>query len=271
MILAVCPNPSIDTSLHFEAFEAGAVNRARERRAFPGGKGVHVALAAAELGTATTLTGFFAGSNGRWLAGECEARGVRCRGVSVAGVSRSCFTFKVPGAYDDTEILEPGPQVNGTELQALCATVRQLAGNARVVAMSGSWPRGAPPEAYARVIASVSQHEEKVVVDATGDALRAALAQRPWCVHVNVAECRELFGDISGPEEGARTLAEQCELAVVSNGADGAYAAAADGCIHASCPVEHVISAVGSGDCLVAGIAHARAAGAVEGGGVRNG
>ena len=55
MLLAVCPNPSVDYSIWIDSLEPGKVHRATREERYPGGKGVHVAMAAAELGEDVTL------------------------------------------------------------------------------------------------------------------------------------------------------------------------------------------------------------------------
>ncbi|SDD81994.1 tagatose 6-phosphate kinase [Pricia antarctica] len=49
MILAVCPNPSIDTYAWLTVFKKGQANRISGMMEFPGGKGIHVAMALKEL------------------------------------------------------------------------------------------------------------------------------------------------------------------------------------------------------------------------------
>jgi fructose-1-phosphate kinase PfkB-like protein len=49
-------------------------------------------------------------------------------------------------------------------------------------------------------------------------------------------------------------LSEKCKYAIVSAGADGLYLASGNEIFHAHCKIENVLSAVGSGDCLLAGL-----------------
>src|SRR5690606_34645089 len=52
----------------------------------------------------------------------------------------------------------------------------------------------------------------------------------------------------------------RCERVALTCGADGLYLAEGESMVHAVCRVESVISAVGSGDCLLAGSCAADAA-----------
>lgn len=50
MILSVCPNPSVDTYWNLHGpLHPGKTHRIGSEQRFPGGKGVHVALAVTEL------------------------------------------------------------------------------------------------------------------------------------------------------------------------------------------------------------------------------
>jgi len=80
MILSVCPNPSIDTYAWLDNFESGGVNRIKKLEEYPGGKGVHVALAIAELGGRSKLLANWAGNNGDWIKKECINRNIEISG-----------------------------------------------------------------------------------------------------------------------------------------------------------------------------------------------
>jgi tagatose 6-phosphate kinase len=88
MILTVCPNPSVDKFLYLADFKADSVNRSLREEAFPGGKGVHVALALKQLRMPTELIGTWGGPTGRWIRQECERKGVECFGPELSGWTR---------------------------------------------------------------------------------------------------------------------------------------------------------------------------------------
>lgn len=71
MILSVCPNPSIDILAQIDGFVAGRVNRIIAQKSYPGGKGVHVALAIAEIHNDSNLLAFWDGPTGKWVKEEC--------------------------------------------------------------------------------------------------------------------------------------------------------------------------------------------------------
>lgn len=255
MILAVCPNPSVDTLVHFDGFNPGSTNRIRKEDRFPGGKGVHVALAAAELGAETRLLGIWAGPSGEWIRRKCEERGVACRGVEVEGWTRSCITFRTGDEFDNSELLAPGPAITRADFDHFADSVLGYAKRASCAVISGSWPPGAADTDTASLARALHDAGVPVFLDGSGEAFSSALGEAPFLAHVNLEECRTVVGRECSPVDGARTLADRCGTAVVTAGAAGAWVASDGFLAHLRCPVRPTASPVGSGDCLVGGMA----------------
>jgi 1-phosphofructokinase family hexose kinase len=254
MILCVCPNPSVDTLVTIDDLAPGKVHRALAEERYPGGKGVHVALAARELGAEVTLIAFWAGPTGQWIRQQCEQRGIRCAGVELDGWSRSCITFQSSGQYNDTELLGVGPQLDASHVDEMQAHITELAPQASVIILSGSWPSGAPADAYARLIRAGNK---PALLDCAGPMLKPALAAHPDTLHLNRDEANEFTGG-ADPAIAARRLARSCNLCVITAGASGAYFCDGTTLLHATCRIDAKSTAVGSGDCLLAGLAVAR-------------
>ena len=254
MILTLCPNPSVDTYAWLDGIQSGAVNRIKREQRFPGGKGVHVALAVAELGEAVSLLGFWGGATGQWIRKTCEERGIKCYGPETEEWSRTCMTFKSENAFDETELIGAGPAISHADFVNFLTEYEKLLPKAEAVTMSGSWPKGAPPDGYAQLLKIAHRAGKLTFVDATGGQLASALDQHPHVVHMNRTEAQEYF-KVSDIQQAAFLLAEKCRYAVVTSGAEGVFIASGREICHAVCPVEDVYSAVGSGDCLLAGVA----------------
>ena len=255
MILALCPNPSVDTYVWLPEIIPGEVHRSEKEQRFPGGKGVHVALAAAELGEEVNLLGFWGGPSGQWIRQQCAQQGIACEGTEVEGWTRTCLSVKSESAFDETEILEAGPLIQAGDFQQYKQAFQKLVHKADSITMSGSWPKGVPADGYAQLIEIAKQHKKKVFLDCTGEQLQQALAHKPFAIHLNQREGASLFHE-EDPEKLATLLAKECEYAAVTAGADGLYLSAHGGAlVHAQCAVDQVYSSVGSGDCLLAGLA----------------
>jgi tagatose 6-phosphate kinase len=254
MILCLCPNPSVDMYVWLDGIQQGGVNRIKKEQRFPGGKGVHVALAVAELGEAVGLLGFWGGATGAWIKSACEEKGVLCYGPELADWSRTCMTFKSYNGLDETELLGAGPTIDADDLEQFVSDYETLLPQADAVTMSGSWPKGAPPDGYGQLLKIAHDDGVKTFLDTTGEQLIHALEEHPYVVHMNRVEVQEHFKE-TDIQKAAFLLAERCRYAVVTSGAEGVYIAEGREIHHAVCHVDEVYSAVGSGDCLLGGVA----------------
>jgi 6-phosphofructokinase 2 len=125
---------------------------------------------------------------------------------------------------------------------------------------SGSLPPGVPTDFYARVARIGKERGAKVIVDVSGEALKRALAEGVYLIKPNVREFRELVGkDI---KEEAQIKAEarkmigsgRCELLVISLGAAGALMVTEEITERILPLTVPIVSKVGAGDSMVAGI-----------------
>jgi tagatose 6-phosphate kinase len=256
-ILVVCPNPSVDIYAWVKNFEEGTSNRLQKEEHFPGGKGVHVAMAAAELGEEVRLLGFWGGPTGNWIKSTCEKLypNLKCIGLEVEGWSRSCYTFKSEGDFDDTELLGVGPVPSMKDVEEFYEIFEKNIEEAQCVCMSGSWPGGSPDDGYAQLIKRANRFNKSTFLDCTGKQFENAIKLHPHTIHLNRSEITALL-KISDFQEATAMLVNQCEYAAVTDGAKGLYLTSKNLVLHASCIIEKdkVYSAVGSGDCLTAGL-----------------
>jgi len=259
VILCVCANISIDTIVEFSGFKPGEVNRVINEKRFPGGKGVHVAMAAAELGEEVTLLGFWSRENSRWMRDFCSSMNIRCIGPEVDAPNRTCFTFKCPGApeLDETEILGQGPEINAAEQAQFLDDFIKAARSASVITISGSLPKGIPDDFYAKMIASAKQNSDaKMIVDFTGKPLALALAEKPYAIHLNHHESLALTGETDSLAAAEKLITENhVTMAAITAGKEGVTLVCDGEAYRSFSKVNFVLTSVGCGDCLTAGLA----------------
>jgi len=253
MILAVCPNPSVDTYLYMDTFRIKESSRVINKERFAGGKGIHIALAAAEMGEDVSLLAFWGGETGKWLRKQCEHRNIRCIGPELEEDNRSCFTIKTNIESDDTEILEAGPQISFGDFKKFIHTFEEETKRADVISMSGSWPPGAPGFAYAELIKMCKNAAKPHILDAGGKQMQLAMEEKPYGIHINTAEAQELFGTSNFHEVFAQ-IPNEIKVVALTTGKDGLFLKKEEALLHAGVQIKSVYSAVGSGDCLTAGI-----------------
>jgi tagatose 6-phosphate kinase len=257
MIVVAGFNTSIDKRVELDRVRVGEVNRARAVEAYPGGKGLHVALTVAALGAPVALVGLDDQTSG--LASFLAERGVEFHGIPASAPLRSCLAiYEADGRV--TELLEPGPRVSPDAAAQLVGTFQRLASGAAIAVISGSLPPGVPDDAYARAIGELGRAGVRCLVDTSGEPLRLAIAARPLLVKPNRDEAEQLTGapvsDLPSAARAAQRIAATgVGTVVVSIGRDGAIAARDGDLVHGSVDVADARHPVGSGDAMVAGLA----------------
>lgn len=256
MILNVCPNPSIDSYAWMDDFHIAGVNRVSKLRDYPGGKGVHVALALKELGDGSKIMGIWAGNNGSWIKEKCKEKGLKTTGIIIEGNNRKCYTFRsVSAKLNNTEILEPGPELSEEEFEEFKKKFSSVLKNTVLVCMSGSWPAKGPEDAYAQLIKIAKQAQKRCIVDVGGAQLDAIVKEGCFGIHLNEHEALANFGTIDIVK--IATQFKQIELIALTKGKEGLLLYYKGQIIAANTTINNPISTVGSGDCLTAGIAYA--------------
>ncbi|MTI87802.1 MAG: hypothetical protein FH748_07525 [Balneolaceae bacterium] len=224
---------------------------------FPGGKGLHVAYALRELGLNTTLLGVWGGITGEWLRNKTQKKNIDTLGPSVNGWSRICITNDTSTSWNETEILGAGPSLSDSEVADFTDTYHSYIKQKRPtgIIISGSTPAGFTPNIYSKMVKAGKRHKIPVYVDAKDKLLKNTLNSRPFAIHVNKDEGYELCGH-KNPVEMALWLQSFCKVAAVTAGKQGLYLAYKNAVYHGfhRLPQNDIISTVGSGDCLLAGL-----------------
>lgn len=264
MIVVAGFNSAIDKRLDLDTLAAGAVNRARAVAAAPGGKGLHVAQALGVLGSEVHLVGLVDAAHRDAFDGVLRAHGVVFHGIAVPAL-RTCLALRERDGRI-TEVLEPGPALDAARVAALLDTFRSLAAGAELAVLSGSLPPGCAADTYAVLVREIQARGVRCLVDASGAALREAVAAQPFLVKPNRDEAAALGGRAVDSIDAAAAVLQALrgagvELPVLSLGAQGALAVADEALLQAEPPALAARNAVGSGDCMLAGLAHALARG----------
>lgn len=266
-VLTVTLNPAIDQTITVDRLVPGEVHRARSVRRNAGGKGVNVASCLADWGVRCTAFGLLGAQNAATFEALFASGGIKDRCRRVAGATR--VNLKIVDADDTTDINLDGPQVTPDQVEAIAADIEALAGPDTLVVLAGSVPPGCPPDIYASLVTRLRARGSRVLLDTSGAPLEHALAAKvlPHCLKPNRHELAEWSGealeDIADIVQTAdRLRARGAELVVVSMGADGALFLSDEGALIARLTAPSVVSTVGAGDAMVAGLAAALAEGA---------
>jgi len=259
-VLTVTLNPALDLTVQLSSLRLGEVNRSESLQVHAAGKGLNVAQVLADLGHQLTVTGFLGESNPQAFEQLFAARGFTDEFVRVAGETRSNLKLaETDGRV--TDINGPGLAVTEAQCDELLARLQRLAPAHDLVVVAGSLPRGIDSQWFVQLLNSLKALGVRVALDTSGVALRDGLATRPWLIKPNEEELAEARGvDLTGSSallaEARRLQGEGIEHVVVSQGADGVSWFSPGAALHANPPRVRVVSTVGAGDSLLAGMLH---------------
>ncbi len=260
MITTVTLNAALDKVYTLPNFKLDQVHRPEHAITVPGGKGINAARVLRLLGAPVGATGIVAGHTGRQVLDGLRSEGIAADFVEAAhGETRLAITVLGSSPSTQTELIEAGPEVTRDELAALRRKVMTLARSSAWVLFSGSLPQGCPAGLYAELIALAKAQGARTALDASGEALALGLQGGPDLVKPNAEEAARYAGVTELTPDIAKVAAAQlvkagAKLAVISLGEDGAIAASADSLYRVKVPAVSVVSPLGSGDAMVAGM-----------------
>jgi 6-phosphofructokinase 2 len=154
----------------------------------------------------------------------------------------------------------PGPELREKEWEPFLRELSVIDPSPDYLVASGSLPPGVPADFYARVARIGKERGAKTIIDVAGEALEQALEQGVYLIKPNVGEFRALVG--KNIQEKSHIMAEarkivgsgRCEVLVISLGAAGALMVSSRFAEHILPPTVPIVSKVGAGDSMVAGI-----------------
>jgi 1-phosphofructokinase family hexose kinase len=261
MIATITLNPALDRSVYVGNLQPNDANRVVKTETDAGGKGINASRVLKELGSGTIALGFLGGQTGRYIEHVLRNEGVETDFVRLDSETRTNICIQESSGNPPTVLDEPGPTLTRYELDELFAKVRRVASKSAMVAFGGSLPPGSPDDVYKTLVEIVASEGAKAILDSDGEPMRLGLQASPFMIKPNRDEVRRLVGvDIKSTDDAVRSaklLAENgVKLVVISLGSQGAVALYEGDAIHAVPPEVKTVSTIGSGDSMVAGIAH---------------
>ena len=261
MILCLNLNAAIDKTIVVSSFEINKIHRPEAVISLAGGKGCNVARALKTLGEEPIVSGWVGGFAGQFIETELHREGIQTDFVHTDFESRTCTSILDREKQTMTEIYEMGEPVPLEKIEELRAHFRMNIGKYKAVTLSGSLPPGVPADFYASVIEIARETSVLTFLDTSGDALRKGADARPFFIKPNETEAKSLLrlnaNEALDYAQAALEISKRYGTNVLlSLGANGAIAANAKEVILIKSPKVEAKSAVGSGDCTLAGLVY---------------
>ncbi|MDG6882406.1 Tagatose-6-phosphate kinase [Phocoenobacter uteri] len=258
-ILTVTLNPAFDLVGRVPRIEIGEVNTVETLGLYPAGKGINVAKVLADLDVDLSVSGFLGKDNQGDFVQLFEQNKLDDQFQRIDGKTR--INVKITETENDvTDLNFLGFNVSEQDWQTFVDHSQQWHTQFDLVAVCGSLPRGISAEQFADWLKSLKNQGLKVVLDSSNAALTAGLKASPWLVKPNHRELETWIGrklnSIDEIIDAAKELqAQDIENVIISMGAEGSIWLSKDAILQAQPPrCENVVSTVGAGDSMVAGL-----------------
>jgi len=260
MIATITLNPSLDEHIMVHGLIPEETSRWSKRYRYAGGKGIDVSRAIHEMGGATTAYGFIGGQEGRILEILLDEEGVPFNLTPIEQETRTNFIITDTKTSQQTRIGAPGPRISKGELKRLLNKLKSIRPSPDLIAAGGSVPPGVPASIYYDIVKEAKHSGVRTILDSANQWLEEGIKAKPYLIKPNVHEAEELLKTELSSEEtiikAALDLTKTgIEVVVISRGKDGIIAANKKSITKAVPPQVKVRSAVGAGDCTIAGLA----------------
>lgn len=254
-IVTLTINPAVDISTSVKKMTPFTKMRCAQAHRDPGGGGINVARVLKRLGSQATAIYPGGGATGRLLQTLVEGEGVRSIVIPARNDTREDITIFDETTREQFRLVFPGAALSEFEWQQCLDEIARVSPQAAFVIASGSLPAGVPADFYGRV--AHSKGVTKVIVDTSGNSLKAALDVGIYLIKPNLGEFQELAGitaadDASLIEAGRRLFDRyRIELIALSMGAAGALLLTPNIALRANSLAIAPISVSGAGDSFL--------------------
>lgn len=258
-ILTITANPALDVTTTTERLFPQQKLRCAPPRYDLGGGGLNVSRAVRELGGESLAFVALGGATGDHYRRLLEEAGIGHEIWTNRGETRTSLTIMERETGLHYRFVMPGPEQPAEAGGQLLNRLSQvIAAGYHYVVGSGSLPPGIGADFYGRIADLARANGGGLILDTHGEALRAAIAHRPYIIRLNHFEAQELIG--GEPDTAAHVLADQliangaAEIVIITIGERGAIVRTAGEQYEIAPPKVVVRSAVGAGDSFVAAL-----------------
>ncbi|WP_179338737.1 1-phosphofructokinase family hexose kinase [Winogradskyella ludwigii] len=262
-IITLTINPALDKSATINHLVPEQKLKCHAIEFQAGGGGVNISRVLHTLGVKNNCMFTCGGDTGQTLKRLLEEEQLNITPIPVEAWTRENLAVVDAKTELQYRFGMPGQGLSTTEAETLKSTINKLVTEDTILIMSGSVPDTMAPNFYIQLIDSLTAKNVKIIVDTSGEALKASLQKPVFLMKPNQGELAQLAGKdfLTKTEQEAFAMQlihnKQAQYVVVSLGARGAFLASANGIVYQNTPSVKVKSTIGAGDSMVAGLIYA--------------
>jgi len=260
LIATITINPSLDQHITVDGLVVDGTNRWSRLHRYAGGKGIDVSRAIHEMEGRTVAYGFIGGTVGRAVEILLDEEGVPFSFTPIQRETRTNFIITDSKSSQQTRIDAPGPHISKGEWERFRRKMLRIRPSPDLIVAGGSVPPGISDDVYYTIIREAKGFGVRTILDSDGQWLAEGVKAKPYLIKPNIREAEGLLDRELPTEEAIIKAALNLvdlgiEIVVISRGKDGIIAATKKEVLKAVPPPVRVRSAVGAGDCTIAGLA----------------
>lgn len=260
-IITVTPNTAIDFFIEVDSLSEQDNIQARNSLEFSCGKGVNVAKAVTSLDIPVTCLGFV-GCQSLPAFDALNSSLLMTDFTLCQGKTRTNITVFASSENREIHIRTAGFNIAIEDCKTLLKKLENYIESGDIVVLSGSLPNGTPEHFYQTLINLCHSQSAIVFLDSSGSALLAGLSAKPYLIKPNQQELEAIAGKALPNEaaivDAAHSLIDQgITWVYVSRGEKGVIIVSKNSVTSAyidTLPYP-VVSHIGCGDAMVAGLA----------------
>lgn len=262
MIYTLTLNPAIDYYMSMGNFQLGSLNSLEEGYTLPGGKGINVSKVLKNFSVESKALGFVGGFTGDYIKKHLNEYEIESDFIELQENTR--INIKLKTKDSETEIAGKSPTISRENVKELLKKFEEIKKD-DVVILSGSVPNSISKSIYADIIKLLPK-DCKVILDTRGLHFVEGLKEGVFLTKPNNHELEEFFNrKLNNIEEiiqaGKDLQALGSKNVLISLGKDGSILITEKEVYIGNAPQGKLISSVGAGDSMVAGVVYGIAKG----------
>ena len=258
MIYTLTLNPAIDYYIDMNNFEEGELNKVNNAYTLAGGKGINVSKVLKNFNIDSEALGFCGGFTGDYIKKHLKDYGIKENFIYLEEDTR--INIKLKTNKTESEISGKSPNISKEKLNELLTFISSNIKEKDILVLSGSVPSSIENFIYKEIINKTPQNV-KIILDARDEAFKIGIKEKVFLTKPNKKELGEYFNKkIETLEDiinyGRKLIEDGSENVIVSLGKEGSVLITKDEAYIGNAPEGKLISSVGSGDSMVAGIVY---------------
>ncbi|MEI0579373.1 1-phosphofructokinase [Brachyspira pilosicoli] len=258
MIYTLTLNPAVDYYVDINDFEEGELNKSNNAYTLAGGKGINVSKVLKNFNIDSVALGFCGGFTGDYIRKNLKEYGIKENFILLDEDTR--INIKLKTSKTETEIAGKSPNISEDKKEELLNFINTNIKENDILVLSGSVPSSIDNSIYKDIISKANK-KIKVILDARDEAFKIAIKEKVFLTKPNKKELGEYFNkEIETTEDiikyARELIKDGSENVIVSLGKDGSILVTKDEVYIGNAPEGKLISSVGSGDSMVAGIVY---------------